>query len=447
MTLSCAAMTNMYLLIPAAVLLSTSCGSPPPTYWADAKPILDGRCVSCHSPGEVAPFALNDYSAAADVARLLPGVLERRVMPPWLAAPGHRSYEADPSLTEEQLATLLAWEEAGAPEGEPTEEGDGLLSVYQALDRVDNQIPMQEPYVPGSIGDEYRCFVLHWPEDGGDYVTGFNALPGNRAVVHHIAAFLMPPDTLMGEGLFETLDEWEAIDPEPGYTCFGGPAGAEGVNIPAQQLAQWVPGGGAFTFPEGTGIPIPARSRIVLQMHYFSAGPNPAPDTTTLEFRTEDEVEHRAAFAPWLDVGWVSGSMDIPALAPFTEHSVQGDPRGFFRLAVGDLELDAGFRIHAALMHMHRLGVMGEIVLVRGDGSEEVVLEIPEWDFDWQINYILSDPLLFEDGDELRVRCVWDNSAENQPMDGDVRREPRDVNWGEGTVDEMCVGNLYISEL
>lgn len=299
---------------------------------------------------------------------------------------------------------------------------------------MDRTLTVPEPYTPaGTDGDDYRCFVLDWTGQAPEYVTGFEVHPGNPTVVHHVAAFLMRPDNLMGEALFDTIAAWDASEAGSGYSCFGGPSkSGEELAVPIQQLAQWVPGSGAVLFPEDVGIPVPPGSKIVLQMHYNTAASDGRPDQTAIDFRTEPDVARIGAFAPWLDAGWTLGSMVIPPNAEIT-HEASGDPLSFFDLLLDDIDLSQGFRIHAAMLHMHRLGASGLVRVDRADGGEQVLLEVPEWDFDWQLNYAFETPIDFAPDDGLTVRCTFAN-------DGPVA-----VGWGEGSDEEMCVANLFVS--
>ena len=95
---------------------------------------------------------------------------------------------------------------------------------------------------------------------------------------------------------------------------------------------------------------------------------------------------------------------------------------------------------------MHRLGASSRLVLEREGGSEETLLSIPRWDFDLQRAYFFESPLAFHSGDRLSLECRYDNSARKQPLLNGVRRQSRDVTWGERSSDEMCVGSLYITE-
>lgn len=410
----------------------TACGGP--TWYQDVEPIIEGRCQTCHTQEGVGPFALDSYEQASAMAPILAASVEARIMPPWSAAP-ERDYANDHSLTEAQIATIVEWAAADAPEGDPESPGERLPSLSPSLPRVDVSVGVPAPYEPDGAPDDYRCFVLDWPESATRFVTGFEPKPGNSALVHHIAAFLVRPDNLAGESAFEQVRAWDEASAGLGYPCFGGPGNSEvseELRAPIQQLAQWVPGGGAFVFPEGSGIEVPAGSMIVLQVHYYDR--EEGSDQTSLDFMTESTVERRAAFAPWLNATWPLGNMTIPAGAE-TDVDHVADPREFWTLMTGGLDLDRGFAVHAAMMHMHTRGTGGGAWIERPNGETETILRLSDYDFDWQINYQLAQPARFEPGDLLGVECVFDNP-------GDVA-----LNWGEGTDDEMCVANLYVTEL
>jgi len=417
-------------------------GASDPTWHQDISPIVQGRCVSCHSDGAIAPFALSDYADAAPLADALAGSVEARTMPPWGAEAGHRAYLQDPSLTDAQVRLFRAWAEAGAPEGDASAAADPLPLVDSSSIRVDTVLRSDEPYTVQGDPDDYRCFVVDFPESPeSQWVTGFSADVDNAVVVHHVAAFLFRPDGVMGESVFDTLAAWEDLDDEPGYTCYGGPGGDSSTQVPAQQLGQWVPGMGDLAFPMGAGIEVPPGSKVVLQLHYFHPDGDTQVDQTGLGIELEDSVSLAGAFAPWLSGVWPTGGMEIPAGEAHVEHTTEGDPRTFFEFLVGGLDLSAGFDVHSALFHMHQLGVRGELEVTHADGSSEVVVVVDPWDFNWQRVYQLEESIAFRDGDSLRVTCIYDNSADNPNTGG----SPVDVNWGEGTQDEMCVGNLFVT--
>ena len=174
---------------------------------------------------------------------------------------------------------------------------------------------------------------------------------------------------------------------------------------------------------------------MVLQIHYNTATTT-GPDQTAIDFKLDDQVDALAAYAPWLNASWTMGQMTIPAGREGISFNTTAAPQGFFEFLNPSLDLDGGFRIHGSMLHMHRLGASGEITVLREDGTEEPILVIPEWDFDWQFSYELATPVDFREGDELSLTCTYNNTGEDAV----------DVGWGEGSDDEMCVGNLYISQ-
>ena len=410
-----------------------------PTYWQDIAPILEGRCVTCHYQGGIGGFSLDSFEQASAWASAMAASTSAKTMPPWPADTGPE-YDFNWSLTDEQIQAFSRWAAASTPEGDPSLPGTAVEQVGSSLSRVDLSLTMPEAYVPrADWSDDYRCFAIPWTETEPTHITGFNAVPGNTEVVHHIAAFLVSSDNLLGDSVFEQLADWEANEEGAGYTCFGGPSGPGGdLQLPIQQIAQWVPGNQGLDFPEGTGIKILPGSYIVLQVHYnIDPTVSDMSDQSTIELRLDTEVDTPGAFAPWLDMSWALGNMEIPPLVGDWSFTTEADPRSFFELLNPDLDLSAGFTIYSSMLHMHELGASAEVHVLRADGTEVPLVAIPDWDFDWQLGYQLANPVEFHDGDQLSLTCTYDNTAE-----GALR-----TNWGEGTDDEMCVANLYITPL
>jgi len=403
-----------------------------PTYWQDVQPLLAGRCLQCHEEGGIGEFPLATYAEVHDVGEVMASTVEARLMPPWKAAPGP-AYLNDPSLTDAQIAMIRAWVVAGMPEGDPGHPGSALPSQAVALPRVDATLQLPSPYLPTLSPDEYRCFVLPW-SGGETYVTGFEVHPGNSTIVHHSAAFLIRPDGIAGPGVIDTFDGW---DPDgSGYSCFGGPAETgQDLEIPVQQIAQWVPGEGAVLFPDGVGIPIVPGSLIVLQMHYNTVQSDGSPDQTSVDLMIADDVEQIGAFAPYLNPAWTLGGSMVTQPGTTTTYKSEGDPVPFFGVVLGDtIDLSNGFTIYGGMLHMHTLGQTAEIHALRAsDGASEPIVSVPSWDFNWQLTYELAEPIAFAPGDELSLSCTFHNTTD-APVD-----------WGENTEDEMCVGNLFVS--
>lgn len=386
------------------------------TYYEHAKPILDAKCTSCHTPGGIAPFELETYESAKTYAGLIPEAVQDRIMPPWLAADGCTDYAADRSLDDAQIATLVAWVGEGAAAGDPAREGAPIDTGPKVeLTRVDVSLPLSAPYTQKAEPDDYRCFVMDWPEATTKYVTGFRANPGNAQVVHHVIAFLAGPGDV---GAVQALDDAED---GPGYTCFGGP----GFGQAATWLGAWAPGSAGSDFPPDTGIEVLPGSKIVLQIHYNTLTAGKQPDQTSVDFKVDDAVAKEAWIQPWTNPQWLQGGMSIPSGDADVKHAFAYDPTDF-------ISGGQPFTIYTAGLHMHTLGTRAKLWIERAGGEEECLLDIPRWDFHWQGAYLLQQPKVFNPGDRIHIECHWDNS-----------QGASEVKWGESTTDEMCLGSWY----
>ncbi|WP_437976790.1 monooxygenase [Sorangium sp. So ce295] len=420
-------------------------GSPPsatPTYHRDVRPILEAKCTGCHAPGGIAPFAFTTADVAIQLKDAIADAVTSRRMPPWPPAPGCAELLDDRSLTDDQIDAIARWAEAGAPPGDPAE-FVASPDMPGGLSRVDLDLSMPEPYTPATAPDEYRCFLIDWPYEATRFVTGLGVTPGAPSIVHHVVVFFAKP------GAVETYEAWDAADPGPGYSCFGGPTGDDAaIQGPSAYgiLGGWAPGSFGRDAPRGTGIEVPPGVKIVMQVHYNIAHGMPAPDQTRVALRIDDAVERPAYTMPWLDPAWVKGGMRIPAGDPDVMYDFEEDAATAVSLFTkGALPADQPFTLYTVGLHQHLRGKSISLSTRRGDGERECLVDIPRWDFHWQSPYGLAEPRRLAPGDRLRVECHWDNSAENQPFMSGVRMPPEDLAWGEGTNDEMCLAWLYVT--
>lgn len=429
-------------LSPALVVaLLTGCGAQV-TYEKDVRPLMEARCVSCHIEGGIAPFGLTSYEQVAAMRSAIAVATKNRTMPPYLAGPGCAEYADDQTLSDAQIAMLDTWAKEGGVRGTPSGASKSAAPLETSLPRVDLTIGMKEPWTPVKEPDDYHCFVIDWPYQTDQYVVGFNVKPGNARVAHHAIAFLIPPDKAAS---ITALDDAEA---GAGYTCFGGPGGG---STSVSWLGSWAPGGKPIMYPENTGLLVKPGSKVVLQMHYNTgAAPNASErtDQTSVELAVADTVKRKAFIMPWADPNWVrKHQMNIPAGNPDVRHAFSFDPTNFLSFISGGLlKNNEAVRIHSAGFHQHLLGTGGKMSITRADGSSECLLDVPRWDFHWQRSYQFTAPKVLKVGEQLSLSCSWNNSDAFQPVIDGVRQPPREVNWGEGTGDEMCLGILYVSE-
>jgi Copper type II ascorbate-dependent monooxygenase, C-terminal domain len=395
------------------------------TYYKDAKPVIDEKCTGCHKSGGIAPFPLTTFEEVNRNKGAVSAAILAGTMPPWAPAKSCGTYQYDRSLTDQQKATITDWIAAGAKDGNAA---DG--HVYQppagGMSRVDLTLSMPAVYTPKVSPDEYRCFIVDWPQTGTTYVTGFGVKPGVAAIVHHVIAFLATPDEV---SKYQALD---AADPAPGYECFGGPGGG---GLPSW-IGAWVPGASGADTPPGTGIEVPKGSKVILQMHYNTSAAKAVPDQTQIMLKIDPTVAKKAAVMPWANPLWVtSKTMDIPAHASDAKASWAFDPTLLLnKITHGVLDNAKPFTIYAASLHMHTRGVSATTTITHLGGSSDCMLDIPSWDFHWQGAYTFTQPKQVKVGDKLSLECHWNNP-------GDVA-----LNWGEGTGDEMCLATYYVTQ-
>jgi len=410
---------------------------PPPeapdglTYWHDIKPILDARCTGCHVEGGHAPFALTAYQDLAVYHDLAADAVTARRMPPWQPNDCCQPYRWKRSISDEEIELIAAWSRQGAPAGDPADEGPPLPRDDAELERVDVTLRMPEPYTPvPRIGrDDVRCFLLDWPIEDEVFVRGIDVRPGNRAVVHHVIAYVADEDDA------GALRDRDAEDDAPGWDCTG-----FGLDfVPTASLGGWTPGDRSLTMPGGLGRKVPAGSVVVLNVHYSTGPTGLGPDQTELDVMIEREVEREAKGVAVGNPQWLlDGGMRI---AP-------GDPDAMFYFSYDPTTVATRgepFLIWAVNIHMHELGARGALAIRRWSGEIECLLDIPAWDFGWMADYWLVEPVPFYPGDELYVECHFDNTAGNQKIVDGQQEEPHELGWG--TDQEMCGGILITSDL
>jgi len=397
------------------------------TYYRDIKAILDRKCAGCHRPGDIGPFAITTHDEASKLSGAIAAAVEAGTMPPWSPSAACNSYKHDRSLGVDERGAILEWIAAGAPAGDPADEPAPDDDIQPEID-YDIALGIPEPFTPTVYPDDYRCFLLDWPKDQDSYATAFDIVPGERSIVHHVIAFIIPPDEAAA---FEALD---AADPGPGYPCYGGPGGEASPR--AQWLGAWVPGSGSGEMPAGTGILVRPGSKIALQMHYHPL-PGALADQSTLAVRTAPSVDRPAYLLPLTNPGWLVDlpPMTIPAGAPDTVHSFEIDLTSAIAYLFPGSPFGIGTPVvaHGAGVHMHTIGTRASLTVERGNTSE-CLLDVPRWDFNWQGTYDLETATLVGVSDTIRLECHFDNSGGDQPL-----------KWGEGTGDEMCLGMLYVS--
>lgn len=375
--------------------------------------IFQQHCQTCHHPGNIAPFSLMSYQEARPHAFQIREAVESREMPPWKPVDAHGVFQGERRLTDEEIETLSDWVAAGVPEGNASDLPEPI-SFPEAWSAGTPDLVMQptSPFqVAAGADDIYRCFPITIGSQSDLYVRGYEILPGNRAIVHHVLIFTD------ATGQSDALD---AADPGPGYTCFGGAGFLQGIG----GLGAWAPGVAPQVFPLGTGIRIPAKARLVIQVHYstaeasrFSSGPLD-PDLTRLGLYFSPTPLQAISFLPVVNPlftippGNSHYQVDATLLIPFTVELVSITP------------------------HMHLLGRQMTVNARFPNGSVRQLINIEDWDFHWQAIYDFKEPITLPAGTRIELTAFYDNSTGNPK---NPSNPPVPVSWGERTTDEMCL--------
>ncbi|MBI3734994.1 hypothetical protein HY256_00575 [Candidatus Sumerlaeota bacterium] len=401
------------LILFAGALRADNTADQTPTFTRDVAPILQRKCQECHRPGQIAPMAMMTYDETRPWAKSIREQVSAKRMPPWPAAPADHPFANDRSLSENEIATLTHWVDAGAPKGEdsdmppPAKFSEGWL-----MGEPDLIVGMDAPFTVAAQGnDDYRCFVLDPQLTSDRWVSGVEIQPGNRTMDHHIVLYVDKGG--------KTGAKNDAADPNPGYECFGGPG------FQASQLAGWGPGLSAKNFPEGVGHLIPAGGKIVMQMHYHRTG-KPELDQTKVGLYFAKKPVHKA-----LRDG-IALNFNL-AIQPGDANSV----------AEAERKVLEDITVHSVAPHMHLLGKSAEMWATLPGGDRLNLVSVPRWDFNWQTEYSFVEPLKIPRGSTIHVRCVFDNSAENPFQQV---KPPKLVTFGEQTTDEMCVGVYFYTK-
>jgi mono/diheme cytochrome c family protein len=367
-------------------------------YTRDVAPILNASCVECHRPGQVGPMSLQSYKEVRPWARAIRQSVEGKTMPPWFAAPEDAGkFKEERVLTDTEIALISRWVEQGAPMGDPADMPETPVFDDEGwtIGTPDDVFTMVEPFeVRDEIVDYYHHTMIpaNFTEDR--WVKAFEIKPDARSVVHHILVFTMPPGS----------------DPE-------------NVQSNMDLLAGYGPGTNADVFAPGFGKKIPAGHNIVFQVHYHKeAGPGTAVfDQSSMGVLYADgPVEHPVTRA-WI----LNPQID---LAPGDENYVL---KSTFRF------IDSG-KILSLTPHMHLRGKAARFVAEYPDGREEVLLNVPRYDFNWQVMYHYHEPIDVPRGTKVHFIAEYDNSA-NNPHNPDPTQH---VRWGDASTDEMMIGYM-----
>jgi peroxiredoxin len=365
------------------------------TFTKHVAPILQNHCQECHRPGMIGPMALLTYENARDWSGMIREVVQERRMPPWHADPKFGKFANDRALPKEDRDTLLGWIEQGCAKGDAKEMPPPreFASGEWMIGKPDVVLPMATTFkVPAQApakGVPYQYFLVGTGFNEDRWVQAVEARPGNRAVVHHILVYA------------RTMAK---ANPQDG--------------IGDALLVSVAPGELPTVFPPGYAKKVPKGATIVFQMHYTPNGKEEtdrssvgiifAKEPPKYEVRTKAIAGRRFAIPPG------DGNHQVTSQATFPQDSM----------------------LLSMFPHMHLRGKDFDYKVVYADGKEETLLSVPRYDFSWQTNYGLREPLKLPAGTRIDCTAHFDNSTGN-PSNPDPTQT---VRWGEQTWQEMMIG-------
>lgn len=407
------------------------------SFFQDVLPIYAERCVHCHEPGGVAPFALDNYDDARKWANASLSAIQARTMPPWLTkADGTCNHFQDSAwLSDAEIDVVRDWVDQG------TLEGEARTIDPKPGDTLDATLTLTTPvYTPHAAGgdlaryDDYHCFIVDAPEGLDQFLTSYEVIPGNPALVHHVVVMTVDPTMVVTEDGKTNRDLIEAMDAESpdveGWTCFG--AAGDGVAVSGNPVV-WAPGQGVLRYPDKTGLFLDSREQLVIQVHYNLSNPEREgeSDQTKVALHLEPEVERPGQFV--LPDGLLETLFggETATLPPGEK-----DYAYSWSLPLSEPLEEAGveaFDVYGVFPHMHELGTSMSVKFTREGAADTCVADVPRWDFDWQLFYRFEEPLVVTADQTLEVTCHFDTRG---------REEPTLPGWG--TQNEMCLAGLFM---
>jgi peroxiredoxin len=372
------------------------------SYARHVAPILESKCVSCHSAGNIGPFAMSSYSKVKGFSDQIREEILTQRMPPWSADRHFGVFQGDRSLAPAEAQTLLRWIDAGAPRGEGE---DRLAALAQTQSKPDAWVlgkpdyvvtPSHRMEIPATGVVDYITNIVDCPIPTDAWLKGAVVRPDNKKVVHHVIVYLEYPEGYPGANSWE--EKW---------------------------LTSWSPGRAPTLFPGGTGKFIPKGTKLRFQLHYTPYGKEAA-DLTEIGMY----LHQQPPSTELRKTGAANRDFTIPAQA--SNHST---------LAVLNFPKDT--ILYDLSPHMHKRGSWFRYEALYPDGKYEVLLSVPRYNFNWQQSYRFAQPKHVPAGTRILCTGGFDNSSFN-PDNPDPTQS---VHWGDQSFEEMFIGFLTASDV
>ena len=435
-----------------------------PTFAVDVAPILYKNCTSCHHTGGLGPFSLIEFDSAKANIKEMRDALSTKQMPPWHAEGPHGTFLNDRRLSEEDISTIVRWIDSGAKPGDLSKlPPRPVYATGWSIGTPDAVVSMPEDFVVPATGTvEYQYFEIPTGLTEDKWVQAIEILPGAREVVHHVLVYAKVPPTeaelaQAAAAAAQARANRASATSATGATsttavtsATGAPGAAPAAppvplllrnqeqsrlprptltdtrHPPPRQMGSLIgttaPGTNVLEMPAGTALRLRAGTVLVFQMHYTAKG-HEMHDRTKVGFRFAKSAPEAEMFA----TSFQNGSFKIPA--------------GASDVAVpSEVGVSRPIKVWALFPHTHVRGTKWQYKLEKPDGTSEVILDVPHYDFNWQTYYMFAKPLDITPGSKITSMAWYDNSAKNKNNPDATK----DVTWGDQTWEEMqYTGFLY----
>jgi hypothetical protein len=405
-----------------------------PTFAEDVAPILYKNCTSCHRPGGQGPFSLLDYDSTIKKTEEVRDAVASGQMPPWHAEGPHGVFRNDRRLSDADKSTILRWIDGGAKAGDlsslpPKPE----YATGWAIGTPDAIVAMPEDFVVPATGTiEYQYFEIPTGLTEDKWVQAIEFMPGAREAVHHVLVYAKAPPAAAPAGAAPAPRPAGSPAPQPilvrnpAYEITKEPTRLDTLHPPPRVLGSLIgttaPGTNVLDFPKGTALRLRAGTILTFQMHYTARG-HQMTDRTKVGFKFAKEMPDEEIFASQFYNGALvlpAGARDVPVPS--------------------ELGINQPVKIWGLFPHTHLRGTRWQYTLDKADGTSEIILDVPHYDFNWQTYYLFDKPLEIPAGSKIRSMAWYDNSTTNKSNPDPTK----DVRWGDQTWEEMqYTGFLY----
>ncbi|MDZ4822072.1 MAG: T9SS type A sorting domain-containing protein [Flavobacteriales bacterium] len=403
-------MRNIFILLCAAFFTSIL-HSQTPTWSEDVAPIIFDNCSKCHHQGQIGPFELMSYDDAVENADDIAEAVSSGEMPPWPANPEYRHFAYEEILSSEEIQTIVDWVQGGTPSGDLdlAPPAPQFPDTGTQLEVIDFTVAM-EPYTLQYNTDEWRWFAIENPYDDTVYVNAIEVIPGLPELVHHAD---ISYDLSGYTNYYDNQDPLSGFNNDTGWPNYD------------YYMNAWMAGGNVVKYPENWGIEVLPNSYFVFEIHYGPGGQGQT-DSTKMHLQfVQNPEDVRPVYPSWILNGPSenNGSLYIPAneISWFTQESGV---------------IWSEYSIISICPHQHMTGDSYKVWLETMEGDSIPLIDIPEWDFHWQMYYTFLYPQHVPAGSKFKAIASYDNTVNNEDNPNDP---PQDVWSGNQTTDEMMM--------